>query len=147
MFNGFLRDVAIPASGPIIMVDDSEDDAFLTRKGYERVKGVSRELIHFADGATLLKHLEKVQLGKIEMPSLILLDVNMPDLDGFEVLQRVRAIDIYQRVPVIVMFTHANDETQIEKAKSLGADGYQVKFFSIKDCTSFFSSLFAKDMN
>lgn len=71
-----------------------------------------------ANGREALSFLEK------QTPQLLLLDINMPGINGFEVLKKVKSI--YSKVKVIMLSTY-NEEHLIEKAKEGGADGYLVK--------------------
>ena len=57
---------------------------------------------------------------------LVLLDIRMPRVDGFEVLKRARADDVTKKTPIIV-FSNLGQREDIEKAKSLGADDFLIK--------------------
>lgn len=67
---------------------------------------------------------EALSFLQTQTPQLLLLDINMPGINGFEVLKKVKAL--YPRVRVIMLSTY-NEEHLIEKAKETGADGYLVK--------------------
>lgn len=70
--------------------------------------------------------LEAIKSLSEEKPDLILLDLNMPVMDGFKVLQAVKANPIFSSIPVMV-FSSRGQAEEIEKAVNLGADGYLVK--------------------
>jgi DNA-binding response OmpR family regulator len=67
-----------------------------------------------------------LELAKTEHPDLILLDLILPDISGYEVLKKIKAHDLTCTIPVIV-FSVMGTEENIEKAKELGADYYRVK--------------------
>ena len=89
----------------------------------------------------LLDHLEDVNSGKCEMPSVIFLDVNMPLLDGFETVMAVRKNEHFKERPEIVMFTVSNNPEDMERALSVGANGYKVKPFGVDEFVQFANSL------
>ncbi len=70
--------------------------------------------------------LEAIELSKKDRPDLILLDLNMPVMDGFKVLQAVKTDPALSSAHIIVLSSRGQPE-EIEKAISLGADGYLVK--------------------
>jgi DNA-binding response OmpR family regulator len=103
----------------ILVVDDDRDlvDALsyiLHREGYR--------VIPAYDGGMALKRFEA------EVPSLVILDANMPELDGFEVCRRLRQVS---NVPII-MLTARTDESDVVNALGLGADDYVTKPFSFR---------------
>lgn len=75
------------------------------------------------DGASAIKLLEE---EKGFEPEMILLDINLPDMNGFEILQHVRTMDSYKHVPVI-MFTSSEDHNDINKSYEFGANAYLIK--------------------
>ena len=74
-------------------------------------------------GARLLKMLEKI------MPDLILLDVEMPEMDGYEVLERLKSDYRFEEIPVIFLTAHSGAETEL-KGLTMGAIDYITKPFS-----------------
>lgn len=70
--------------------------------------------------------LEAVEKAKKEQPTLILLDIMMPDLDGFEVLKKLKQDPVTSNIPVW-MITNLAEQLNQETATSLGASGYIVK--------------------
>ena len=71
-----------------------------------------------------------VEFNRPPMPDLILLDVTLPDADGFQILERIRANPKIARLPVVMM-TGRSEVTDIARGLSLGADGYVTKPFKI----------------
>ncbi len=66
------------------------------------------------------------QLAKEQRPDIILLDILMPKMDGFEVLQKIRASDDTKNIPVILL-TNLGQKDDVKKGLALGADGYLIK--------------------
>lgn len=99
----------------ILMVDDDDGDIILAQAAI-RSMGITLEPV--PDGATLLQ-----LLADGVRPDLILLDINMPGLDGVETLQRVRA-DPKTGHLRIVMLTTSGADRDVHRAKDAGADGY-----------------------
>ncbi len=104
------------------MIEDNEDHALLIRRGIETSDCQVR---HFTDGLEALKACEQVQTYD-NRPDLILLDLQLPGVNGFEILQAIKKMDELSRVPIVMLTTSARRE-EIEKAYQLGADGYVVK--------------------
>ncbi|MDO8609910.1 MAG: response regulator [bacterium] len=94
-----------------------EDDNFFRNFYTSKLKEKGYEVDSASDG---IEGLEKI---KIWLPDLILLDIIMPKMDGFELLTRMRNENISMNIPVIV-FSTLGQEVDVEKAKMLGAKDY-----------------------
>lgn len=127
-------------NGPIIMVDDSENDAFIAQRCYRRAK-ISNPFIVFQRGSAMIEYLERVRSGAELMPAAVLLDINMPEMNGFEVLKAVRSCPEFQTLPVILMLTNSDNPSDIAKARELGADDFTVKPARFEDYVAFFQAL------
>ena len=75
---------------------------------------------------------DAVRLAYAEQPKLILLDIQMPDPDGFDVLSRLKQVPDTSAIPVIMM-TGQREEADVRKALALGVQGYIVKPFETSD--------------
>lgn len=102
----------------IIIVDD---DDFLVDM-YATKFGLSDASVNACKSGKSL--LEKLQAG--EVADLILLDIVMPDINGVELLKKIREEKLADKIPV-VMLTNQNDEKDVSEAKKLGVAGYIVK--------------------
>ena len=102
----------------ILIVEDDADLANLTTHWLERA-GYSVQ--HVGDGAAALK-----MLGGDPLPTLVLLDVMLPKIDGFEVLRRIRADRRTRRLPVVVVTSFSRDKDE-KRGRELGANDYIVK--------------------
>src|SRR3989344_2535573 len=97
-----------------------EDDNFLRDLLARKLGKEEYAIEHASDGETALEMLKK------STPSVILLDIILPGIDGFEVLRRVRAEESGKNIPVIVL-SNLGQRDDIEKAKVAGADDYLIK--------------------
>lgn len=111
---------------PILLVEDNQDDVELTIRALEKSR-ISNEIVVVRDGVEGLDYL----YGRGDfsgrdldiMPQVILLDLNMPRMDGLEFLRRVRADEKIKLLPVVVLTTSIEDRDRIESYK-LGANSY-----------------------
>jgi CheY-like chemotaxis protein len=110
----------------ILLVEDNPDDVELTRLAFEEAN-VANRLVVVADGAEALDYLfargKHAQRNPAELPSIVLLDLNLPKVDGREVLQAIRAEPATKSVPVIVLTTSA-EPFDIEASYALGVNSY-----------------------
>jgi hypothetical protein len=109
---------------PILLIEDNPMDEDLTRRAFARRKVVNP--IEVArDGEQALEYLDRWQAGN-PLPVVILLDINLPKVNGLEILRQFKASPSVQKVPIIVLTTSAEDR-DIKVAYELGANSYIVK--------------------
>jgi len=121
--------------GKIIMI--IEDDRFLSSLMKARLEKDGFSVLQAFDGE------EAIALFKDKTPSLIILDLIMPKMTGFEVLQTISLTPQLEKVPVIILSNLAQD-SDIEKARQLGAKEYFVKVrISIDDLVTRVKALLA----
>lgn len=108
----------------IVMVEDDHGHAKLIEKNIRRAN-INNEIMHFADGGSALGYLfsEPVLANG---PLLILLDLNLPDMSGADILARVKADDRLKRAPVVVLTT-TDDKVEIQHCYDLGCNVYITK--------------------
>lgn len=105
----------------IFVADDDEDDLYLLRFAFQQnLPQCHLEIA--SDGEALIKLLKKANTR----PCLIILDLNMPVMDGFEVLQWLRANPAYKQTPIVVLTTSQN-ESDRHRALTLGANAFITK--------------------
>lgn len=115
----------------ILMADDDEDDRDLTREALRDARFID-EMRFVVDGRDLLDYLRAAgpyaspQPSGRPRPSLILLDLNMPRMDGREALAEIKADRALRRIPVVVLTT-SSDEHDVASAYDLGANSYITK--------------------
>lgn len=111
------------------MADDDEDDRLLTQDALAESR-VLNELHFVEDGVELLEYLERK--GKFEdktvspRPGLILLDLNMPRMDGREALEAIKGNSNLKGIPVVILTTSKQEEDMV-KGYNLGAASYITK--------------------
>ena len=112
----------------IIMIEDDDGHARLIEKNIRRA-GVSNEIIHFTDGTSALHYLfDEGQTGATQQGAalLVLLDLNLPDMTGVDILQRIKGDQRLKRAPVVVLTT-TDDKHEIQRCYDLGANVYVTK--------------------
>lgn len=113
----------------ILMADDDEDDRLLTRDALTESR-VLNDFHCVADGIELMKYLRREGLYRDEElyppPSLILLDLNMPRLDGRGALEQIKTDPHLRSIPVIILTTSKAEEDML-RAYDLGAASYITK--------------------
>lgn len=118
----------------ILMADDDADDRMLMKEALEE-NNLNNKLCFVEDGAELMDYLYKK--GKFltvetERPGLILLDLNMPRIDGREALRLIKSDPALKRIPVIVLTTSKADD-DIERTYDLGVNSYISKPANFSD--------------
>lgn len=102
-----------------LYAEDDADDIDIMREMVDRQK-ITNELICVNDGFDLLDHLQHVG-EKQSYPSLIILDLRLPRLDGMETLELLRTDDLYRLIPVVI-FSSKISLSDTERCRSLGAE-------------------------
>ncbi len=119
----------------VLMVEDNADDVTLTLRSF-RKNSFPYKIVVVRDGAEALNHLfgteQQGQREKGKVPTLILLDLNLPKVLGLEVLRRLRADPLLKNVPAVIL-TSSNEEKDRAEAQSLGADLYIRKPIDFND--------------
>ena len=110
----------------ILMAEDDPDDRLLARDAFHEGR-VANGLLFVEDGVELLDYLHRrgpyTDPAKSPRPDLILLDLNMPRLDGREALREIKADPNLRRIPVVVLTTSKTEE-DILRAYDIGASGF-----------------------
>ncbi|MCM2291596.1 response regulator [Allorhizobium sp. BGMRC 0089] len=112
----------------IVMVEDDEGHARLIEKNVRRA-GVNNEILPFTDGNSALDYiLGPDRSGEVssERYLLILLDLNLPDMSGTDILEKVKNNPHTRRLPVVILTT-TDDEREIQRCYDLGANVYITK--------------------
>jgi CheY-like chemotaxis protein len=113
-------------SKTILLIEDNPSDVALTRRALER-SHVSNDVVVAEDGQEALDYLfctgAHASQEPTEMPAVVLLDLKLPKLDGFEVLRRLRADDRTRRLPVVVL-TSSSEEQDVAASYDLGVNSY-----------------------
>ena len=110
----------------ILLIEDNPDDAELTRIAFAEA-GIDSQLVVVGDGAEALDYLfargRHGERDAADLPSIVLLDLNLPKLDGREVLQALRANPATRGLPVVVLTT-STEPFDVEASYALGVNSY-----------------------
>lgn len=110
----------------IVMIEDDEGHARLIEKNIRRA-GINNEIRHFLDGGSALKFMFEAPDGPaLNGPALVLLDLNLPDMSGTDILARIKADVTLKRTPVVVLTT-TDDKVEIQRCYDLGCNVYITK--------------------
>ena len=107
----------------ILIVEDQEDNRTILR---DVLSTVGYELIEALNGK------DGVRLAQSERPDLILMDIQLPEMDGYQATQQIKSIAELKTIPIIAVTSYAlsGDEA---KARAAGCDGYIAKPFSPRE--------------
>lgn len=111
----------------ILLVEDNDGHAKLIERNLRKVN-LLNPIVRVADGVEALDYLhgQGATNGAPPLPRLVLLDINMPRMDGMEVLARIKSDDRLRRTPVI-MLTSTDSQAEIDRCYQSGANGYVSK--------------------
>ena len=112
---------------PILLVEDDTVDAMTVERAVKELK-VKNQLVHSSDGEEALEYLRNQDNEK---PCLILLDLNMPRMNGIEFLKAIKNDDILKSIPVVVLTTSRGEQDKVESFR-LSVAGYIVKAVDYK---------------
>ena len=110
----------------ILMIEDDEGHARLIERNIRRA-GIHNAIRHFADGTSALEYIFNHSDGPAQNgPALILLDLNLPDMSGIDILTRIKAEPRLKRTPVVVLTT-TDDKVEIQRCYDAGCNVYITK--------------------
>lgn len=113
----------------VLLADDNENDVMLMKTAFESA-GISEPLIIVRDGQDAISYLGGeggyANRQVFPWPSLLILDLNMPRKNGFDVLRWLKSCDELPGLSVVVM-SSSREESDVQNALRLGADDYHVK--------------------
>ena len=111
----------------IVMIEDDDGHARLIEKNIRRA-GISNGIRHFTDGTSALDYLFNASEGPTHNgPALILLDLNLPDMSGTDILARIKAEGSPLRRAPVVVLTTTDDKVEIQRCYDLGCNVYITK--------------------
>ena len=109
---------------PILLIEDDNIDALTIQRAFDDI-GVENSLIHVYNGEEAIRYLDDASNQK---PYFILLDLNMPKMNGHEFLRAIKDNEELKQIPVVVLTT-SKDKKDISKSFDLNVAGYLVKTF------------------
>lgn len=110
----------------ILLVEDNEEDAFLIKEAMEEQEFLE-EVNHVVNGEQAIQFLMKEKpFEGVKTPDLILMDINMPVMDGLEALGKIKLMEAVKHIPVLILTTSSRKE-DILKAYKKQSSSYIVK--------------------
>ncbi len=113
----------------VLLIEDNPDDAELTIRALKKKK-LANNLVHLKDGAEALDFIfgrgVYAERDILSTPKVILLDLKMPKVNGIEVLEKIRADERTQKIPVVVL-TSSKEDPDVDRCYKLGVNSYIVK--------------------
>ena len=114
-----------PEPFTVVMIEDDEGHARLIKKNLERTF-IGNRVVHLNDGAEAMEYFFPAQPVAKNDKLLVLLDLNLPKVDGYEVLKRMKEEQATRRIPIIVMTTTDNPK-EVDRCYELGCNMYITK--------------------
>jgi len=118
------------SSKPILLVEDDRIDAMTVKRALKDLK-VTNQLVHTVNGEEALDYLRNESNKK---PCVILLDLNMPKMNGIEFLKIAKGEEELKKIPVVVLTT-SKEEQDVTESFNLSVAGYMVKSVDYKKLT------------
>lgn len=109
----------------ILLVEDNPDDIFMIKRAFEKAK-IANPIDVVENGEKAIDYLEE------NIPVLVLLDLKLPGISGFEVLKWIKSKERLKRVPVVILTSSQNGK-DVNRAYDLGANSYIVKPVRFED--------------
>ncbi|GLS16010.1 response regulator [Hydrogenophaga electricum] len=106
---------------PILLVEDNPMDLDLTLRAFTR-KRLTNMIQIARDGEEALAYMARWDAGE-QLPAVILLDINLPKINGLEVLRQLKAHERYRRIPVVVL-TSSREDRDLQTAYDIGVNSY-----------------------
>jgi len=111
---------------PIVIIDDSYEDVEITTELLKGL-GIRQPVVHLPDGRAVRSFMQNDRIdGEKTLPALILLDLNLPVIHGYDLLLEIRRVDWLRTTPVLIMSTSSNPR-DIERCYAGGANSFFTK--------------------
>lgn len=123
----------------ILLIDDNRDHAKILQWAFMK-NGRHDEFTCFEDGVNALEYLRKVTQEQKAIPDIIFLDLNLPRLDGREVLRLLKEEETTKAIPVVIVSSSEREE-DVRKAYELGASSYVSKSAILNDMDPMLKSM------
>jgi len=131
----------------ILLADDDIDEHIFFKEAINRINIVGHNVISVYDGVQLLDYLLKRGLyrnSKDSVPDLIVLDLNMPLMDGFQVIREIKQSDDFSKIPLYVLSNSAN-VAHVNTCRTMGCAGYFQKTSKNSKLTSIIETILEKE--
>ena len=130
----------------VLIADDDSNDVFFLRRAFQKA-GLDHPVLDVPDGERAIHYLSGDEnysdRSKFPLPSLMFLDLKMPKVSGFEVLEWIQTQERLRNLKVVVL-SSSGLQSDIQRARNLGADDYRVKPADIDDMISMVKEVASK---
>ena len=123
----------------ILVIEDNPADLHLIQHALKSAQ-LTVKVAACADGEVALRAIHAMTGGAAPLPRLVLLDLNLPKVDGFELLRTIRKEDYWRNVPVLIL-TSSPRTRDMERCRDLGSTGYRCKPENLEDLDRFGAEL------
>ena len=124
----------------VLMADDDEEDCLLAAEAFAK-SGAKADFFCVLDGIELMQRLSARYISEtVELPDLILLDLNMPRKDGRQALLEIKADPVFQHIPIVILTT-SKEEMDIAFSMKAGAESFVTKPAVFEDWVEIMKSL------
>jgi CheY-like chemotaxis protein len=133
----------------VLLAEDDANDVFFMQRAFEH-SGLPNRLVVVSDGREALHYLQGTgpytDRQSYPFPGLLLLDLKMPTMNGFEVLEWLQGRSEFNRLPIVIL-SGSSLPADVRRAEKLGADDYRVKTSNIKHLSQMLYELQARWLN
>ncbi|HEX8378306.1 MAG TPA: response regulator [Pedobacter sp.] len=124
----------------ILIAEDDADDRLMIKEAFLE-NNMPAGIVFFENGAELLDYLYSLDDGSERtLPDLILLDLNMPKMDGKTVLSKLKVHNLYSEIPIVILTTSRSKEEE-ENVLGMGASGFYTKPSSFTELVNITASI------
>jgi CheY-like chemotaxis protein len=117
----------------VLSIEDNEADFVLLKKALETIPDLSLDIVNISNGNTAMDFLYKRDdFESAPTPNIIILDINLPSVNGKEILKTIKTDENYKSIPVII-FSTSDYYVDIEETYQLHANSYITKTFDINE--------------
>lgn len=120
----------------IILIEDSPSDAEMTIRALGKIN-LAHNLVHLEDGAEAIDFIfaqGAYSESVYKNPKVVILDLNMPKINGIDVLQKIRSDERTKKIPVVVL-TSSKEDSDVKKCYAMGVNSYIVKPVEFQEFT------------
>lgn len=117
-------------------MDDDAGFHVLLQRLHKR-QAMEKDLVCLESGEACLEYFQRVVSGESEMPAVVMVDINMPGMNGFDTVSQIRAMEGCRKLPPIYILSSSNNRADVARATEVGADCYIEKPFRISELPIF----------
>ncbi|MFK7891568.1 MAG: response regulator [Granulosicoccus sp.] len=123
----------------ILHVEDNPADVYLIKRGL-RGSAVSLDIVNLVDGEETMEYLCRCASGELPLPDMVLLDINLPKVNGHDLLVWMRSVQVLQSIPVF-MLTSSSSRQDREKMFRNGGQAFFTKPYTLEERSTIVRSI------